>query len=176
MNIKRGIAALILLVLSGCAAINPPVRTTTEGNASLIYGFFDLSKAPAPLDSVRLTQGERAGIAYRQSDMTTFNDGLFFVENVPPMDYHIPWFMAGGVMYSFGGNAEDLMHVPSSSLVFVGSYTYHDPQKGGILTAKKFEMKPSKKPSEKEVLKKLLPHVQDARWKKRIKDRLKELK
>jgi hypothetical protein len=159
-------------VFGGCAVTNPQVRITTDQNASLLYGYFDLSEAPYKLKSVRLTQGERAGIAYRQSDMTTYDDGLFFMENIPPMDYHIPWFMAGGKLHSFGGHKEDVFKVPPHSLVFLGSYKYRDPHKGGIITTKKFEMNPSKHPSEEEVLEMLLSRVQDPRWKKRIQARL----
>lgn len=162
-------------VFTGCAIANPQVRTTTDQNASLLYGYFDLSEAPYPLGSVRLTQGERAGIAYRQSNMTTYNDGLFFMENIPPMDYHIPWFVSGGKLHSFGGREEDVFKVPPASLIFIGSFKYRDPHKGGIITTKKFEMNPVKNPSEKEVLKLLLPRVQDPRWKKRIQEQLKTI-
>ena len=163
---------VLVAALSSCSAINPQVRTTTGDDASLIYGYFDMSESPYKLGAVMLTQGERAGIAYRQSALRTFEKGLFFMENIPPMDYHIPFFYAGNYLHSFGGRKEDVFKIKPSSMVFVGSYKYHDPKKGGIITTKKFEMKPVKSPSEKEVLKMLLEQVKDEKWKKRIKKRL----
>ena len=62
------------LVLSGCA-LNSEVRTVADDNSALIFGFFDMSEAPYTLGCVRITQGERAGIAYRQSCMTTLAGG-----------------------------------------------------------------------------------------------------
>ncbi len=166
----------LIAALSSCSAINPQVRTTSGDDASLIYGYFDMSESPNELGAVMLTQGERAGIAYRQSAMKTFTNGLFFMENIPPMDYHIPFFYSGGILHSFGGRKEDIFKVKPSSMVFVGSFKYRDPKKGGIFTSKKFEMNPVKSPSEKKVLKMLLKHVKDEKWKKRIKKRLGRLK
>lgn len=167
---------VLLAALSSCSAINPQVRTTNGDEASLIYGYFNMSESPYKLGPVMLTQGERAGIAYRQSAMKTFENGLFFMENIPAMDYHIPFFYSGNILHSFGGRKEDVIKIKPSSMLFVGSYKYHDPKKGGIITNKKFEMNPIKSPSEKEVLNMLLEHVKDERWKKRIKKRLGQLK
>jgi len=168
-------SSILVFFLTSCALTNPQIRTVMGDEASLIYGYFDMSESPYTLKSVRLTQGERFGIAYRQSDMETYNDGLFFIENIPPMKYHIPWFMAGGKMHSFGGHMEEVFEVPPKSIIFIGTFKYHDPKKGGILTTKKFEMNQVERPTEAEVLKKLLPRVKDPRWKKRIQARFKML-
>jgi len=86
---------VVALALSGCA-LNPEVRTSADQTASLIFGFYDMSDAPFELGCVRITQDERAGIAYRQSCMRTFANGLFFLENAPAMKYHIPFSMQAG--------------------------------------------------------------------------------
>lgn len=173
---KYLLCVVLAAALSSCAIINPQVRRINDDSASLIYGYFDMSESPYDLGAVILTQDERAGIAYRQSPMRTFYKGLFFMENIPPMDYHIPFFYAGSYLHSFGGRKEDIFKVKPSSMVFVGSYKYHDPKKGGIITSKKFEMNPVKSPSEKEILKMMLEHVKDERWKERIKKRIGKLK
>ena len=111
------------LVLGGCA-LNPEVRTTVDGNSSLIFGFYDMSEAPFELSCVRITQDERAGIAYRQSCMTTLASGLFFLENAPPMKYHIPFFYAGGRLHMISSDRKDLIDVPAGSLYFLGSFKY----------------------------------------------------
>ena len=164
----------IIISLAACA-LNPGIRTTAEPNASLVYGFFDMEESPYALQSVTITQNEKVGIVYRQSHMQTYTDGLFFVENLPPMKYHIPFFRAGNVTHVLSTDERDLFSVAPAKLVYIGAFRYHDPKKGGVFTAKKFEMLPVKKPSEAEVLLLLADRVKDPRWKERIRARLRDL-
>ncbi len=167
-----------LLILSGCA-LNPSVRTTTEDDAALIFGFFDMSESPYALNCVKMTQDERSGIVYRQSCMTTLPSGLFFMEDIPPMKYHIPFFNAGGKLHMISASERDLIDVPPQSLAFIGSFKYkvHDKNLAQVLkiTSEKYGLNRVKSPSEKEVLKMLLKEVKDPRWKKRIQLRLNNL-
>ena len=169
------VVSLCTLVLSGCA-VNPEVRTTTEGNPALIFGFFDMTEAPFQLTCVRITQNERAGIAYRQSCMTTLASGLFFLENAPAMKYHVPFFYAGGRLHMISSDKKDLIDVPAGSLYFLGSFKYKVLYRdlGEILqlTPEQYGLIPVKSPDEAAVLRMLLGKVQDARWKQRIKARL----
>jgi len=163
------------LALSGCA-VNREVRTVADDNSALIFGFFDMSEAPYKLGCVRVTQDERAGIAYRQSCMTTLASGLFFLENAPAMKYHIPFFYAGGRLHMISSDRKDLIDVPARSLYFVGSFKYKVLYRdlGDImkLTPEKYGLNRVKSPDEAAVLKMLLENVQDPRWKQRIKARL----
>ena len=169
------IVLLCNLALSGCA-LNPEVRTSADGKSSLIFGFYDMSEAPFELGCVRITQDERAGIAYRQSCMTTLTSGLFFLENAPPMRYHIPFFYAGGRLHMISSDRKDLIDVPAGSLYFLGSFKYRvlyrDLGELLKLTPEKYGLSPVKSPDEAAVLKMLLEKVQDTRWKQRIKARL----
>ncbi len=164
-----------LLLLSSCA-LNSEVRTSDETDAALIYGFFDMSDAPYELGCVRVTQAEKVGIAYRQSCMTTYADGLFFIENVPPMKYHVPFFYAGGKLHTISSDEKDLIDVPAKSLYFLGSFKYKVLYRdlGDILklTPEQYGLNKVKNPGEKAVLKMLLERVQDPRWKARIKAKL----
>jgi hypothetical protein len=166
---------VVALTLGGCA-LNPEVRTTADDNSSLIFGFYDMSEAPYELTCVRITQDERAGIAYRQSCMTTFANGLFFLENAPPMKYHVPFFYAGGRLHMISSDRKDLIDVPARSLYFLGSLKYKVLYRdlGEILqlTPEKYGLHPVKSPDEAAVLKMLLEKVQDVRWKQRIRERL----
>lgn len=176
----RQIAAMVVLLLnlvvSGCALLNPEVRTTPDDNSALIFGFYDMSEAPFELGCVRITQDERAGIAYRQSCMTTLANGLFFLENAPAMKYHIPFFYAGGRLHMISSDRQDVIDVPARSLYFLGSFKYKVLYRnlGDIvrLTPEKYGLSPVKNPNEAAVLKMLLENVQDSRWKQRIKARL----
>lgn len=165
----------IVISLAACT-LNPGVRTSTKSDTSLVYGFFDMKESPGALQTVTITQNEKVGIVYRQSIMQTYTDGLFFMENLPPMKYHIPFFRAGNVTHVLSSDERDLFTVAPATLVYVGAFRYRDPKKGGIFTTKKFQMLPVKKPGEAEVLGLLIDRVKDARWKQRIRARLRDLK
>ena len=155
MRQKALLVLLCNLVLSGCA-LNPEVRTAADDNSSLIFGFYDMSEAPFELGCVRITQDERAGIAYRQSCMTTLSNGLFFLENAPTMKYHIPFFYAGGRLHMISSDRKDLIDVPARSLYFLGSFKYKVLYRnlGEImqLTSEKYGLSPVKSPDEAAVL------------------------
>ena len=168
------------VVLSSCAVTNPAVRTSTDADASLVVGYFDMSDAPFDLGCVRITQGERAGIAYRQSCMRTLSSGLFFVENVPPMKYHIPFFYAGGKLHMISAERQDVSDLAPHSMVFLGAFKYKPvaPNLAQALeiTPKQYRLDPVTKPSEAAVLQMLLERVEDDRWEKRIRARLAQAK
>jgi hypothetical protein len=172
----KGLAGFAAALALGGCALNSEVRTTTEADAALIFGFFDMKEAPFELGCVRITQDEKKGIAYPQSCMKTFADGLFFIENVPPMKYHVPFFYAGGKLHTISSDEKDLFNVRAKSMHFYGSFKYKVVDKG-LLDAFKpdqYGLRPVSTPSEKAVLKMLLGRVQDPRWKARIKARLGE--
>jgi len=168
-----------VLVFSGCA-LNPSVRTTTEDDAALIFGYIDMKESPYELSCVRITQAERSGIAYRQSCMTTRPSGLFYMENVPPMEYHIPFFYAGGKLHTVSSDEKDLINIPPRRIAMVGPFKYKttDITLGQTLgfSSEKFGLVPVSSPSEKELFQMLLKEVKDPRWKKRIQQRLNNLK
>lgn len=168
-----------LLILSGCA-LNPSVRTTIEDDAALIFGYFDMSESPYELSCVTMTQDERSGIVYRQSCMTTLASGLFYMENVPPMKYHIPFFNAGGKLHMISSSERDLIDVPPQSIVFIGPYKYTvlDKNLAQVLqiTSEKYGLEPVQSPGKKEVLKMLLKEVKDPRWKQRIQQKISQLR
>ena len=179
MKIWQIFSLTAVLVFSGCA-INPSVRITTEDDAALIFGYIDMKESPYALECVKITQAERSGIAYRQSCMTTLASGLFFMENIPPMEYHIPFFYAGGKLHTVSSDEKDLINVPPRMIALVGPFKYKGMEKtlGQTLgfTSEKFGMVPANSPSEKELFQMLLKEVKDPRWKKRIQLRLKNLK
>ncbi len=169
------IVLLCSLMLGGCF-LNAEVRTVADDNSALIFGYFDMSEAPFDLGCVRITQDERRGIAYRQSCMRTFSSGLFFLENAPPMKYHIPFFYASARLHMISSSNTDVFDVPAGSLYFLGSRKYKVLYRnlGEImtLTPEKYGLESVKSPDESAVLKMLLEKVQDPRWKQRIKARL----
>jgi hypothetical protein len=167
--------AACLLMLGGCAA-NPEVRTSPDDTSALIFGFYDMSEAPFELGCVRITQDERAGIAYRQSCMKTFKSGLFFIENAPPMKYHVPFFYAGGKLHMLSSDKADAFTVAPRAVHFLGSFKYKvvDRSLGDVvkLTPEKYGLNAVRSPDEAAVLRMLLENVQSERSKQRIRARL----
>jgi hypothetical protein len=172
----KGLAGFAAALALGGCALNSEVRTTTEADAALIFGFFDMKEAPFELGCVRITQDEKKGIAYPQSCMKTFADGLFFIENVPPMKYHVPFFYAGGKLHMISSSESDLFSVKPKSMYFLGSFKYKVVTRdlGDVLklTPEQYGLVPVKSPGEKAVLELLADRVQDPRWKARIKAKL----
>src|SRR5689334_7850280 len=169
----RAILGTAVLLLAGCA-LNSEVRTSTEPDAALVFGYFDMEESPYELGCVRITQAEKRGIAYGQSCMQTFADGLFFMENVPPMKYHVPFFYAGGKLHTISSDEKDAFNVRAKSMYFYGSFKYKVVSKEllDVFKPDQYGLKPVKSPSEKAVLKMLQDRVQDPRWKARIKAKL----
>lgn len=170
-------AALVLLaaVFSSCATVNPQVRVEPGDQACLLFGYIDMTQSGETLQKVMITQDERAGIAYRQSGMKTYKDGLFFMQDLPPMRYVIPFFYAGRKIYSLMPKEKDAFVLEPGTVVYVGAWKYHDPKKGGIFTTKKFELLETDSPTEAEVLKLLRERVEGDKWKRVIDSRLREL-
>jgi hypothetical protein len=167
-----------MLGLSACAA-NPEVRTTTEDNAALIFGFYDMADAPYELGCVRITQDERAGIAYRQSCMRTFKSGLFFLEDAPPMKYHVPFFYAGGKLHTLSSDKADVFAVAPRSLHYLGSFKFRVVNRslGDIvkLTPEQYGLNRVRTPDEAAVLRMVQEQVQSTRWKARVRTRLTQI-
>ena len=172
---KLGGIVLLLGMFMACAAINPQVRMEPGDEACLLFGYIDMTGSGDVLGSVMLTQDERSGIAYRQSAMNTYKDGLFFMQDLPPMRYVLPFFYAGGKLYSLRPDEEDAFILKPGSFAYVGAWQYHDPEKGGIFTTKKFDLLETDNPGEAEVLKMLRERVEGDKWKGVIDARLKEL-
>ena len=166
-------ALLLAIATAGCAG--SPVRTVDSPDSALMYGYFDLSEYSAPLDRVILTQDERAGIAYRQSAMTTYDDGVFFMENLPPMDYVVPHFTAGGQLFSLAPTEKDRISVPAWGMLYLGAYKYVPLDTGGVFSPDEFDLVPVDSPSEAEVLALMAGRVKHPRWKSRIAQRLEAL-
>ena len=177
----RPLAALVVVAaaLAACSATNPKVRTTTADDGALIVGFYDMSDAPFTLGCVRITQDERAGIAYRQSCMTTMKSGLFFLENVPAMQYHVPFFYAGGKLHLVSSDRADLFTVAPRSIHYLGTFKYRVVQRNLAdlvkLTPEQYGLTRVSSPDEAAVLRMLADNVQSPQWKQRIRTRLTQL-
>ncbi len=171
-RVARLAAALLLAAAAaGCAH----VRTVTTPDAAFVYGFFDVQEKVGAANCVGIIQNEKVGIAARHACMATSPEGLFFVQDVPPMLYNVHSFYIDDTFQSLGAMAKPFA-VKAGSMHYYGSFRYQRVSDAGIGRAGKFTLTPASHPTHAEVLKKLL--VQGSispRWKKRIQARLREL-
>jgi hypothetical protein len=166
------VAAVALAAGPGCVA---HIRQTSGPEGAFIYGLFDVSGTKdGAVSCVGVTQDERVGLAMRHGCMSTMADGLFFLEDAPPVRHYLHGFLMDQTYNSLRGFQEPFP-VKEGELHLYGVYRYEkisDPFIGNG----SFALQPTNRPSHAEVLRKLLAqeNVSD-RWKQRIRDRLKEL-
>jgi hypothetical protein len=169
---SRVLAALALVALAGCA---PGLRTVTTPDGAFIYGFFAVPEKEGDVNYVGVIQAERVGIAGRAGCMPTSPEGLFFIEDVPPIRHNVFSFYVDGSAHQLGDMAKPFPVKPGE-LHLYGIYQYRKLSDPGIGRAGKFALTPTSRPSHAEVLRKLLQQQNiSARWKRRIEARLREV-
>ena len=148
----------LALVLGSCAGT--PIDPKNE-SVSLVFGYFDMADAPSDLEWASLKRyGEKESVWYTMDA----RDGVIFHIGIASGSYQVEKFGGdGGILsrgryeYNFGtrGRNESAIRIHKPGIYFLGAYKYID-RPGGLFKADKFQMKPIKEPSEKEVLKRLI--------------------
>jgi hypothetical protein len=156
------ICAVVLwgVVLSGCAGT--PIDPKDE-SVSLVFGYFDMADAPSNLQWASLKRyGEKEPVYYQMAA----RDGLIFHIGIAPGSYQVEKFGGmGGIPlltrspyeYHFGtrGRNDTAVRIQKPGVYFLGAYKYIE-HPGGLFKADKFEMKPITRPSERELLQRLI--------------------
>lgn len=169
MKIARVFAVITLLVgVAGCASTSTPVDPNDE-SVSLVYGYFDMTDAPASLDWLSLKQ---YGAKQKESEWyhMAVHEGTFMHVGVEPGSYQIDRFGGmGGIPlltrrpfeFDFGskGRNETAIRIKTPGTYFLGSFKYID-HSGGLFKADKFEMKVATTPSEKEILTRVIERLE----------------
>jgi len=164
---------LALLLLPACPH---GLRTTQTPEAALLYGYFKMPEGKA-LTQVMLAQDERVGIAVRNGHIKRTNEGLFWIEDLPPMRYAIGYFRVNMVLHTREVDESRLVELRPGSLHFLGSFDYQPLEDPGFITRRgAYSLEPTLRPSEAEVLQKLLPLVEREHWRRKIEARLRELR
>ena len=149
----------LLLVLGGCAGARVDPKDET---VSLVFGYFDMKDAPSGLDWVSIKQYGDEPQFYN----INAKDGLFMHVGVKPGSYQVEKFGGmGGIplltrrefIYNFGttGRNGSAIRVQKPTIYFMGAFKYVD-HPGGFFKAAKFDMEPTKQPSERELLQRLV--------------------
>jgi hypothetical protein len=168
----RWLAALALaFLLAGCASTEDV--DVKDETVSLVFGYFDMKDAPSGLDWVSLKRygtpddRERAGWSYTLAA----KDGLFFHIGIRPGSYQVDRFGGqGGIPlltrrdfeYDYGskGRNRTAVRIDRPGIYFLGAHRYVNHAGKGLFAPDKFDMQPSKTPSEKELLQRLIKELE----------------
>jgi hypothetical protein len=172
---------IALAFLAGCASSGPE-RDINDPTNSLVFGYVDMDDAPTGISYATLmqvappTKSPYWGLAVRK--------GLFYSAYLPPGSYQLSrfggsGFWAGEHAYNFPrqGN-QTALRIDKPGIYFLGSYKYKT-AKSGMFEPGKFSMEKVGKPSEAELLKRVLAESDDipkSAWRDKIQARLKQLK
>jgi hypothetical protein len=172
---------LIALLAAGCASSGPE-RDIDDPSNSLVFGYIDMEDAPTGVDYASLVQVAPPsktpywGLAVKK--------GLFYSAYLPPGSYQLSkfggsGFFAGQHEYSFPrqGN-QTALRIAKPGIYFLGSFRYQK-VKTGFFEGGKFSIERIDKPSEADLLKRILDEgsgIQKSAWNDRIRARLAQLK
>ena len=170
---------ITLGLLGGCASTGRDVNDPTN---SLVFGYIDMDDAPTSVDSASLRQ---LGLPSDKSYWgMSVKDGLFYNAYLPPGSYQLDSFSGSGFFageheYNLPrqGN-ETALRISKPGIYFLGSFKYKKVETG-FFGQGKFSIEVMDKPTEAELLQRILDKDSDARksaWGDKIRARLAQLK
>jgi hypothetical protein len=167
MKLKWLLPLLLALAVLGCAS-GPGKIDPKDESLSVVYGYFDMADAPSSLDWVFIKQyGNNKDEGYRVGA----KEGLWLHVGIEPGSYQVATFGGvGGIplltrrdfRYDFGskGRNSTALRITKPGVYFFGSHRYINHAGKGFFSPDKFEMRASKTPSEKEVLKMVIHQLE----------------
>jgi hypothetical protein len=171
----------VVALLAGCASSGPE-RDINDPSNSLVFGYVDMDDAPTSVSYASLvqvappTKSPYWGLAVHK--------GLFYSAYLPPGSYQLSkfggsGFFAGQHEYSFPrqGN-QTALRIVTPGIYYLGSFKYKTVSTG-MFEQGKFSMEKVKKPSEAELLKRILAEgtdIPNSAWRDKIRARLAQLK
>ena len=175
MKLSRLIHVALVAVpffIAGCASNGERVDAKDE-TLSLVYGYFDMKAAPSSLDWVSLKQydSKKKDAGWYQ---LSAKDGLFFHIGVEPGSYQVDKFGGqGGVPlltrrpfeYSYGNKGRNgtAVRILKPGVYFLGAHEFVNYAGKGFFDADRFDMRPAKAPTEKELLQRLIKELETDR-------------
>ena len=180
MKLRALLLALSAVALTACSTwqkVDDPPESTV-----MVYGYLDMEDAPTVLDYFHFKQVKpKTDTPYWS---TAVDDGHFYGTGLVPGSYQFNTFggtncLLGNFLcgtpheYSFPAQ-NDGFRFTKPGLHYVGSYKYKHIDRG-MFKSDNFDIEPTRKPTELEVLRKILPHFKGDRWAPHIEARIKEL-
>lgn len=157
-------AALSALFFLAACAISDPVDPN-DPTRSVVFGYIDMDDAPSSVEWVFIMDydsDEEEG--YRVPAV----DGIFYHVGIAPGPHQVDsfgrfttWWSNTSYTYEFGasGRNETAVRIKKPGVYFMGAYKYVDVATG-LFEQGKFEMKRIKRPSEREILAKVLERME----------------
>lgn len=164
---------ILLLLLAGCGA--EKIRDDfNPANHSLVFGYIDTEDSMGTMYWLQARQV----LPKTENPLIDINiqDGMFYLNSFKLGSYQLEAF----------GNAKFILYFPrqdadkarfkieKSGLYYLGSYKINR-TKDGIFSASKFDIQTTTKPTEKELLERILKLTESKPWEDRIRKRLQEL-
>lgn len=194
-NMVKRLSLLVLITfISACAfhihvTKNKHLDQKKNKNSILVVGYFDDSDSEFNLGWGYIKQ-IRPVIDEPYLEMRTNGDDLFYLENMPVGSYKLisvdgrekgalstqPWSLTFPQPSKYKDFKRLELRAKKSGVYFLGAYKYKLVKRGGVFGTDKFETIALKKPTEKQVLKRLLKHSKGTKWKKIIQKRIKRLR
>lgn len=190
MKLRSLLFVVLAFVLAACGP-SMYVRDVEDSKSTLVFGYIHASKGPMYFHWVQLRRIDANG---NEEYYTTRSneDGLFYVENVPPGRYEIHRMGRdcmpmgsnavsngggkGGVVWSLGeGSKGTTMMIKRPGVNYLGSFKFTFIAGQGFFAQDSFTFARANTPAEKELLQRLLPYTKDTGWEKNIKKRMAEL-
>lgn len=169
-------------LLAGCGTTaSGPLRDINDPTNSLVLGYIDMEDAPTKAKTATFLQVAPPSDAPYW--VTSVDEGLFYHVFLPPGSYQLTkvygsGFFAGENEYSFPrqGN-ETSLRISKPGIYFIGSFKYKQ-VKTGFFEGRKFMIERVSKPTEAELLKRVLEYdkVAKSAWGAKIRARLAQLR
>jgi predicted small secreted protein len=170
----------VSVLLTACAS--GPTRDINDPTNSLLFGYIDMEDAPTDADGGYIQQVAPPS-EKPYWNLGGMDDGLFFHPFLPVGAYQLSSFYGSAF---FRGNHEyhfprqgnvTAIKVGKPGIYFLGSYKYTK-VKTGFFEGAKFSIEKTDKPTEAELLTKILEDrdIKKSAWAEKIQARLKQLK
>ena len=172
---------MMLGLLVGCAS-SVPKRSLGAPTNSLVFGYIDMGNAPTSIKSAWIKQ------VAPPSDTPYWglgiSKGLFYNSHLPPGSYQLSkfsglGFFAGEQEFSFPRQAnQTALRISKPGIYFLGSFKYKK-VKTGMFSRAKFAIDKMGKPTEAELLQRILDEdseIKNSTWGDKIRTRLTQLK
>lgn len=179
-RLRLPLSLIIIALLAGCGS-GGPKRDINDPTNSLVIGYIDMDDAPTSAQTVTVMQvAPPTEAPYWEYWVSK---GMFYNAHIPPASYQLSsvsgtGFIAGKNRYNFPrqGNSTNL-RITKPGIYFLGSFKYKK-AKTGIFEQGKFEIEKVNKPTETDLLKRILEEDSDIKksaWANKIRARLAEL-
>lgn len=152
-----------------------------DPSASLVYGYIDMDEAPTSLSAATIKQYKPKPKDDKPYWHGSAVDGMFWFEYLLPGSYQLVTFGGSSwwrnatydyYMPEFEKN-DTAVVIKKPGLYFLGAYKYKE---AGSFFNPKFEVEQMGKPTELELLTKLLPYSSGTQWEAKIRKRMGELR